>query len=95
MQPHKTEDNNDENDIAAVIIELANAATKDKEKMTATFIDLTHTIMTLQDKIEKVDKKGRSRKKIIVMKVIARLMTELGTTTTKIVHAITKRWTSK
>ena len=64
MQPHKTEDNNDENDIAAVIIELANAATKDKEKMTATFIDLTHTIMTLQDKIEKVDKKGRSRKKI-------------------------------
>ena len=64
MQPHKTEDNNDENDFAAVIIELANAATKDKEKMTATFIDLTHTIMTLQDKIEKVDKKGRSRKKI-------------------------------
>ena len=44
MQSHAPEDDNDENDITAVINELRNAATKDKEKMIDTFADLTNTI---------------------------------------------------
>ena len=63
MLPHETEDGNDENDIAAVINELANAATKDKEKITTTFADITNTIKSLQDKIKKMDKKEGSRKR--------------------------------
>ena len=47
MLPYKTEDDNDENDIATVINELANAATKDKEKTTTTFADITNAIKTL------------------------------------------------
>ena len=62
MQSRAPEDGNDENDIAAVINELANAATKDKKKMSATFADLTNTIKVLQEKIDMMDKKGGSRK---------------------------------
>ena len=58
MHSHAPEEDNDENDIAAVITELTNAATKDKEQMTTTFADLTNTIKALQEKIEKMDKKG-------------------------------------
>ena len=63
LQPHEIEEENDENDITAILNELANTATKDKENMTATFTDLTNTITTLQVKIEKMDKKGGSRKR--------------------------------
>ena len=63
MQSRAPEDDNDENDIAAVINELANAVTKDKEQMLATFTDLTNTIKTLQGKIEKMDKNGGSKKR--------------------------------
>ena len=63
MQSRAPEDGNDENDIAAVINELTNAATKDKKKMSATFADLTNTIKVLQEKIDKMDKKGGSRKR--------------------------------
>ena len=63
MHSHAPEEDNDENDIAVVITELANAATTDKEQMTTTFADLTNTIKALQDKIEKMDKKGGSRKR--------------------------------
>ena len=59
MHSHTPEEDNDENDIAAVITELANAATKEKEKMTTTFADLTNTIKALQEKIEKMDKRGK------------------------------------
>ena len=62
IQSHAPEDDNDENNIATVINELANAATKEKEKITATFVDLTNTIKALQDKIDKTDKKGGNRK---------------------------------
>ena len=63
MHSHTPEEDNDENYIVAVITELANAATKDKEQMTTTFADLTNTIKALQEKIEKMDKKGGSRKR--------------------------------
>ena len=63
MQPHENEEENDENDVTTFINELANTATKGKESMTATFTDLTNTIKTFQDKIEKMDKKGGSRKR--------------------------------
>ena len=63
MQSRAPEDDNEENNIDVVITELANAATKDKEKMSATFPDLTNTIKALQEKIEKMEKKGGSRKR--------------------------------
>ena len=63
IQSRAPQDDNEENDIAAVINELANAATKDKEQMSATFTDLKNTIKALQEKIEKMDKNGGSRKR--------------------------------
>ena len=63
MQPHANEEKNDDNDITVVINELTNAATKDKENMTATFTDRTNIIKAHIDKIEKTDKKGGNRKR--------------------------------
>ena len=63
IQSRAPQDDNEENDIAAVINELANVATKDKEQMSATFTDLKNTIKALQEKIKKMDKNGGSRKR--------------------------------
>ena len=91
MQSHAPEDDNEENDIAVVITELANAATKDKDQMLATFTDLPNTIKALQKKLKRSIRKVEVEREIPTMRVIAGLMAKRETTITKVVLVVIKK----
>ena len=92
MQLHANKEENDDNNINAVINELVKPATKDKENMTATFTDLTPIqSRNFKTRSKKWMRKVEIEKGITIMRVIARLMTELGTITTQVITVLTRK----